>query len=441
MRPILRAGVLAAPTLAIAIAMAISSPAKSQTSSRSLTADPVTAEKAVWEALDANRDLQVARFSIDVARGGLLQAGRLDNPELELVYTDDYAFKSEGERAGSVGLSQSFPVTARLAREKDVARKHVAIAEAEIRDFVRNLVAEVKRAFYSVRALDEQLGVNRQLVASVREVEAATSRRLEVAEASPAEVSLLRIERLRLEQDAQRLIRERDVAAAALARLLGRETPASLTPIGELDPGRLSSLSRANDREDRPDLEAARREIERADADRALARAEIWEDWTVGLGYERERQVFDAPIGTKRDSFLSLGVTLPLPLWNRQQGRIASAAAESRRSRSARDALVLRIQEEIRAAEARFRTLRASVDVYAEEILPEATRSQKVFERGYRQGLVGIAELLQAQRQYNEARALYFELVGDLRQAAITLEAAAGSSPHLNEVRSSGGTP
>ena len=191
----------------------------------------------------------------------------------------------------------------------------------------------------------------------------------------------------------------------------------------------------------RPDLEAARRGVERADANRALAGTEIWEDWTVGLGYERTRDVFDPPIGTKRDSFLSLGLTVPLPLWNRQQGRIAAAEAERHRSRRSRDALVLHIEEEIRAAEAQVRTLRVSVDAYAQDILPEATRSQELFERGYRQGLVGIAELLQAQRQYNESRSLYFELLGDLRQAAIALEAATGTSPHLNGSRSPGDTP
>ncbi len=246
MRPILCAAALAALTLAT------SSPATSQTSS-----DSLTAEAAVREALAANRDLQAARFAIEVARGGLLQAGRLENPELELLYADDFAFKSEGERMGSVGFAQSLPVTARLSRETDVAGREVAIAEAEVRDFVRELVAAVQSAFYSVRALEEQLGVNDQLVASVRDVENATARRLAVAEASPAEVSLLRIERLRLEQDAQRLIRERDVAAAALARLLGRGTPAGMTLVGELDPGRLSPPGSKHPA-GRPDPDAAR---------------------------------------------------------------------------------------------------------------------------------------------------------------------------------------
>ena len=427
MRPFLCAAVAAALTFGASVS------ARSQTSS-----DPLTAEDAVREALAATRDLQAARFTIDVVRGGLLQAGRLQNPQIALAFADDFAFQAEGERTASAGLAQSFPVTARLAREKDVASKDVAIAEAEVRDFVRRLVAEVQSTFFSVRALDEQLGVNTQLVASVREVEDTTARRVDAAEASPAEVGLLRIQRLRLEQDAQRLIRERDVAAAALVRLLGRESPAGMTLVGELDPGILSAPPLARDSGVRPDLEAAGREIERADSARDLARAEVLEDWTVGLGWERDRQVFDAPIGVKRDDFLSFGVTVPLPIWNRQQGRIGAAEAERRRSRRSRDALVLRIEEEIRAAEASVRTLRTSVDAYTEQILPEATRTRALFERGYRQGLVGIAELLQAQSQYNESRALYFELLGDLRQAAIELEVARGTSPHLNDMPSQG---
>lgn len=420
------------------------SPAGAQDTTRAKAR--LTADAAVREALEANRDLRAARLAIDIARGGRLQAGRLDNPELEAAGADDFAFNAEGERTVSVGFAQRFPVTSRLARERDVADKQVAVAAAEVRDFVRRLVADVESAFYAVRSLDERAAVNAELIASVRQVEQSTARRLRAAEVSPAEVSLLRIERLRLEQEALRLEREREVAAARLARLLGRSTEAPLAPVGELDPGPLAETSVPLNAEAppapnaRPDREAARREVERADADLALARAEVWEDWQVGLDYEFERQVFDAPIGTKRDSFLGLGVTIPFPLWNRQQGRIAAAGAGLRQARRAGEALDLRVAEEIRAARARMRTLRASVDAYADEILPEATRSQQLFERGYREGLVGIAELLQAQRQYSEARALYLELLGDLRQAAIELEAALATSPHLAAFPRSGET-
>jgi len=427
MRAIPCAGLLAALVLGTAV------PASSQRDSETLTADD-----AVREALAANRELQAARFALDVARGRVLQAGRLKNPELVLSYADDFAFMAEGERNGSVGFAQSFPVTARLSREKEVARRDLAIAEAELGDFTRRLVAQVQSAFYAVRALDERTEVTRELIASVRKVEQATARRASVAEASPADVSLLRIERLRLEQRAQRLEREREISAGRLVRLLGRREAALQRLVGVLDPGG-EPLHSGWDSGERPDLEMARERIERARSARALAHASVWEDWTLGLDYERERQVFDAPVGVKRDSFLRFGINVPLPLWNRQQGRIASAEAELLRARRRRDAVALRIQEEIRRAQTRFRTLRASVDAYAREILPEATRARELFERGYRQGLVGIAELLQAERQYSESRSVHLELLGDLRQAAIELEAARGSSPHLKDLRSRGG--
>lgn len=431
MRAISRAVVL------VALAIGASAAQGSQTSE-----GPLNADAAVREALTANREFQAARQAIDAARGRRLQAGRLDNPELGLGYADDFAFGGEGERSVSVELAQRFPVTARLARAREVASREVAIAEAEVREFARTLIAEVLQSFYSVRALDERIAVQRELVASVKSVERATGRRLESAEASPAEVGLLRIERLRLAQEVERLERDREIAAAKLVRLLGRSSGHLPALAGELDPhlaGATASGARV-DPERRPDLIAASQGIERADADRALARAEVWEPWTLGLGYDWDQGEFDDPIGTKRDSFVTLGLTVPIPLWNRQQGRIAEAEAEIRRARRTREALGLRAEEEVRTARARVSMLRASVDAYAAEILPEATRTQDLFERGYQQGLVGVGELLQAQRQYNESRARYLELLGELRQAAIEFEAATGRSPHLDELYGSGGS-
>jgi cobalt-zinc-cadmium efflux system outer membrane protein len=405
---------------------------------------PITADQAVREALTANVDLAAARLAIDVARGQLLQAGRLDNPEARVSLADDFAFNAEGERVVSGGFSQRFPITARLAREKDVARVDVAIAEAEVRDFVRGLVADVQRAFYATLAFDERIAVDTELIATVRHVEETTARRLELAEASAAEVSLLRIERLRLEQDVQRLSREREVSAVLLARLLGRSSSAVPQPAGDLDPGDVPVSKDATapiaDFSKRPDLDAARAEIERAEANRALVRTQVWEDWSAGVGVESGRDVFEAPIGTTRDTLLSLDVSVPLPLWNRQQGRIASTEAQLLRARRARDGLALRVEEEIRAAEARIRILRASVDTYEREILPEATRTRASFEDGYRQGLIGVAELLQAQRQYNETRSARVELLGELRQAAIEFDAARGTTPFANEFELDGGT-
>jgi len=426
--------------VATALAFGAAGPASSQTSSDALTADV-----AVREALAANRDLQAARFAIDVARGRLLQTGRLANPELVMSYADDFAFMAEGERRGSIGFAQRFPITARLRHQKEVARADLAIAESEVRNAARTLVADVLRAFYSVRTLEERKAVQSDLVATVKRIEDVTARRLQAAEVSPVDLSLLRVQRLTLEQAAIELESEREVALAELTRLLGRRSAKGLRLAGSLDPGpgRVAELlaePTPTDSSTRPDLAAARRGIERAGADRDLAHAEVLQDWTVGLGFDQERQVFDAPIHTKRDAFLSLDLTIPLPLWNRQQGRIAAAEADLRRARRSRDALALRIREEIQAGRARLRALRRNVDRYATVVLPEVTLSQALVERGYREGLVKIPSLLQSQRQYVEARSLDAEMRGALRQATIALEASLGTSPYLEDFRPHGET-
>ncbi len=420
-------------------------------SSKSALSAPVeggstlNADQAVREALAANRDLQAARVVIDVARGNLLQAGRLSNPEFSAAAANDSAFRSEGERVQELSISQGFPITARLAHERDVARSDLQIAEAEVREFTRLLVADTLAAFYELVTLARRIDVNDELIAAVRAVEQATERRLRAAEVSPAEVSLLRIERLGLEQEARRLAMERETTRVRLARLMGRALGEPLRPFGQLDPGPAVGGSQQElfDRAliGRPDLILARAEIERAVSDRGLAGAETWQDWMVELSYDTDRQVFDSPIGVKRDTLLRVGVTVPLPLWNRQQGRVAAAAAEIRRARRAFAAQTLRVGEEIGAALARIKALRVGADEYARELLPESARARELLERGYLQGLVGIAELIQAQRQDNDARAFYLELLGDLRQASIDLEAAAAGSPYIEESFARGVTP
>ena len=98
-------------------------------------ADPsnetITSDQAVREALAANVDLAAARFAIDVARGELLQAGRLDNPELRASLADDFAFKptpqvrSFGELIGHVILA-NYLMCSQAAGQKSPATTNYA---------------------------------------------------------------------------------------------------------------------------------------------------------------------------------------------------------------------------------------------------------------------------------------------------------------------------
>lgn len=394
------------------------------------------AESAVREALAASPELRSVRQAIEVARGRLMQAGRPDNPRLSISASDDFAFAGDGERSQAVSLDQRYPIRGRLTRARGVARGDLRISEAEAADFARRLIAETLGAFHALLQLDRQLDIQADRAEAVHVVERVAERRLRRGEGSPSDVGLLRVERLRLEELHRRLEAERAGVAARLTRLLGRSPGGPLRISGDLDPGALASVDEAqllaSAEARRPDLTAAWLGVERALADVALARSEVWEDWTFGVSFDRDRQVFGNPIGIKRDSFLGVGVRVPLPVWDRRRGRIAAAQAQVRVARRAAQGLKLRLEEEVRNATARLEALKVGALAYRREVLPESDRTRRTVEHGYADGLVKILSLLEAQRQDGASRSEYAALLGDLRQAAIDLESAAASSPYLD---------
>ncbi len=400
----------------------------------------LTANAAAAEAVRVNPELAAAYAAIEAARGRLLQAGLWPNPELDLTGRSDIAFQNEGERAFGVGLAQRFPIAGRLARAQDVARVDVALALAEAREFERVLIGDVQRAVYGLLALDEAIASRGSVIRIAEQLVHAATRRRHAAEVSDADVNVLAIELARFEQEKRRLELDRSVAAVRLNQLLNRpaDSPALVSgSLGEpaFDPSQAAEPL-ANAAARRPDLEGLRLESDRARADARLASAESWEDWTVGAGYEIDRQVFRNepsidPIGVKRDDFLGLALNVPLPLWNRNQGRIDEAHANERRARARLAASERAVEAEIEAARRRTAELSRVAREYHESLLPLSQQNVELLERGYRQGLVAITTLVQAEQQLADTVLRHAQTLGELRQAEVDLETAAAASPLL----------
>ena len=400
----------------------------------------VTAVSAAEEALRASPDLAAAYAAIDAARGRLLQAGLWPNPALTLAGRSDFAFRNEGERVLGVDLAQRFPIAGRLARAQEVARVDVALALAEAREFERALIGDVQRTVYGLVALDLAIASRASVIRTAEQLVHAATRRRQAAEVSDADVNLLEIELARFEQEKRRLELDRGVAAVRLNQLLFRRANSPVEVSTKLDESAFDAsqtaeeLAKAGAR--RPDLEGLRLESDRARAEAQLARAESWEDWTVGAGYESDRQVFRNepsvdPIGTKQDEFLGLALNVPLPLWNRNQGRVVEAQANERRARARFAARERAVEAEIEAARRRATELSRVAREYEESLLPRAQRNVELLERAYRQGLVAITTLVQAEQQLADTVLRRAETLGELRQAEVDLETAAAASPLL----------
>lgn len=392
-------------------------------------------DAAVRESLRSNRDLHAAYFAIAQARARLLQAGLWPNPALDLSGARDVLFANEGEYTLSVGFEQRFPIAGRLARARDLARVDVALALAEVQDAVRRLINAVQTAFYDLLILKGQAAIRDELIGIDRRLVEVSEARAKLAEVSELDVNTARLELQRLELERQVLGAQAAAKTTELNRLLGRQPDAPLSPTGEIRPwpsAALPTLREAALRR-RPDLQQAALTADRAHAELRLAKAERWEDWVVGFGYDRDRQVVTGAPSQSADQLLGLRLTVPLPVWNRNQGRIAEADAREGQAMSTIAALELTILSEIESAYRRVADFGRVADGFHASVAPLSNRTVQVAQDAYQQGLSNVTQVVQVQRQQTELRAAYLEALAQQRRAAIDLEMAAATSPFLDE--------
>ena len=389
----------------------------------------LTPENAVTTALMENRDLTAARFAIRQAEGRLKQAGLWPNPEFELGGKNDRAFGNAGEYDFSSGFKQRFPITGRLTKAKTVARVDVAQAMAEVRNQERLLAGEVLGLSRGLLVTREKLKANEEIQSVIQKVIEVSEKRLKVAEVSAADVNAAKLEMQKLTLAQAALSNQQEVASTALNRLLGREPKTPLQISGtvgaEFDTNNVAEFSRQVLAR-RPDRQLAALGIDRAGAEIKLARAEKWEDWTVGFDYSRSVGKFDAPIGTKTDNFLGVGVSIPLPLWNKNQGRISEAQATQQRAEAELQALDLRIATETQTAENQMRRLLGILRQYREESIKLAEENIALLRKGYADGLVSMTAVIQAQQQLTELRRSYLEALAEFIRAKTEWETATG---------------
>ncbi len=389
----------------------------------------LTMEQLIATAQRDNKDLRAARYQVDIARARLLKAGALPNPRVTVGMNNDFAFNNEGAYSASVGISQDFPVAGRISRQKQVAQADIELAQAEIMEGERRIAGQVAANAYRVLVLDRQLQSREALQAVDERLVTVTRSRFQAAEVSELDVNTVALDLQKLKQERVLLQTQRKVALQSLNQELGRPADATLT-VAEPVPGLNvlmsvdTAVSRALAR--RPDLRMAQLRIGRAQADVALAKAQRWEDWSVGLGVQQDRLaiVGAPPQGT--DRALNLSVSIPLPLKRSSRGQVAAAEAGVAQAEAQADAVALDIGSEIAGAHAELDSLQSLLKTYDSDLLPLSERNVNLAEKGYEQGLVPLLEVVQAQRQLSELKAAalttldqYLQTLARLRTATV----------------------
>ena len=394
----------------------------------------VSLDGAVRQALANNLDLRSAYFEVEKARARLLQAGLWPNPELELNTSTDTPLTNEGQFILTAGFNQAFPLTGRLRYAQSSARVDIAQAMAEIRNRERLLIGETVRAFIEAAATTEQIAARRELLGINQNFAQLSEQRLQAAQASQVDVNLARIEARRLQQEIGLLEIEYQTNLLALKQKLGLKPEAPLSVDGSLQAIAERLAARGGDESAafarRPDLRALELAGDRAHAEVRLARAEAWGDPTFGLTFENDRAV-DDPQGLKTDRYLGVRVAVPLPFYNRNQGKVREQIAAGSQAQAQAQALQLSIRNEMAEARMRAERLGGVLASYQKDLLPLVTQNTDLLRQGYAAGKADFSLIVQSQTQRGTLRTGYVDSLRDRALALADLQTATASSPFL----------
>jgi cobalt-zinc-cadmium efflux system outer membrane protein len=396
-------------------------------------------------------DLLTADAAVTGAEGDLRAAGAVANPTLSGSYGRSHTYGSCVDASGAPAPCQLLPeaavgvglgdnaalsdwITGKRGLRKDVAHAALAAARLGRDDAARTLEAQVKTTFAQVVAA-------RATVAFTVEVAEAQARTVVLSKArldagAISEADLARIETVRLEADqavdtAKSQLRS---ARVALAFLLGVRGPVpdfdvvagpfetSEVPRGLEKETRESLLRRAL--ESRPDVLAARRLRERADAALALARRQRIPDFSLSVNYSQQ--------GTTNTAItpptLTAGISVPLPVFYQQQGEIRRAEADLRTQEIAVARAEATAASDVESAWASYVAARALVARMEGALLERARTARDLVEVQYRKGAASLLDFLDAERTFIAVRIEYLQDVAAYWGAVFRLEQAAGET-------------
>lgn len=367
-----------------------------------------------------NRDLRAAAIRIEEARGRLTQAGRLSNPELEVQHRRAV---DSPEWAVEVSLQQKFPVTARLRLEKAVSAAQLAAAQAEFQEARRQVALKAQTVAVKLQALSERREISNQQLTNSRELAQFLASRVAAGEVPGADATQVDLETRQLEAELLQLDVERASTTGELRPLLGVASQDSITITGALSAPRRASDDSSIAR--RPDLQAAQHNAEAARRESALARANRWDDVGVGVMVASEKTE-DAPEGFERQNMIGFRLSVPLPLWNRNQGRIQETTAAAERAAKEVEALSATISAEAAAARDEMNTLAKLAEDLETKIIPTATQLEEQLRTYYTAGQTPLTEVLRARDRRLQLQRQRVEALRDYHLARVRQQAATG---------------
>ncbi len=400
----------------------------------------LSADEAVAYALAHNGELAAFRSEIEAARGLVKQASLRPNPQIEIQRKEQI---SGADNDTMVGAMLPLELGGRRSARILVAQRELELKERLLADKERLLAAEVRAKFGEALGELLKLGFTEDLLSTTDEGYRLVAARVTEGRTAPLEQNLVLVEVNRI-----RSMRETgegmvEVAMLELRNLLGMRPEESLRLRGDLansiEPQPSVAIMTELALRERPDLQAARTLEALAEGRIAQARSEGRIDASLTGKYELMNFGFpqrgvnaSGQLVPVQGSFHSLGfgVTLELPVRNRNQGAISAAVSEKAAAMQRREFAELTVRREVASALARYQSAARAAEIYRVGVQAQANANLDVVRQTYELGSKTLLDVIAEQRRFIEVQTGYIEALVNTYQARVEIERAT-ASPNL----------
>jgi len=402
--------------LPLGLAALLLSPLVAPAQPATLASSSLTLEQAQGLAAARSLELSAAQRELEASDGTVRQAGAFRNPELTATVEDTRSATRTTTTTLGIPIELGGKRTARVnaaQRSRDVAQAQLAEARSRLR-------ASVISAFFATVVAQERLKLAKDSVDLARRAADLVARRVTAGKSSPVDATRAQVDLANVRLEVAEAQGQLQAARETLASLWGESVPA----FGELDGDTSAAPTRAATAElllqvdASPALVADRLDIERrkalVDVERSKASPDVV--LTVGAKRDNERGLTQAVVG----------VTIPLPLFDRNEGAVHEASRRADKARDEYDAARIRLVLDVRQAATQLSTAQESLRTIRETVLPAAQQAYDASTTGFEAGKFGFLDVIDSQRSLLQARARYLNTLSSAWQAATAIDRLLG---------------
>jgi cobalt-zinc-cadmium efflux system outer membrane protein len=370
--------------------------------------------------------LRAAAHEVAANEADVVQASSYPNPELEYLREGQQA----GTRTTTVQINQPIELGGKRRARIALAQGSVALARSELAVRRQDIRSDVIASYYEVLVAQERQQLAQSLIELARRGVDLASKRVAAGKISPIDETKARLAAVDASTELNKATGELAIARTKLGALIGKPadaiTLAAHYPEQLPDVKPLATLLAAV--ADSAPVQRARGRLAAQVAQTDVERAARIPDVTISVGSQRDDEA------GRRQTVV--GLSVPLPLFNRNQGNLIAALRRADKAHDELAAAQVSAASELSSAYTRYDVARNEVALLRQDVLPNAQSAYELTLKGFEYGKFSFLDVLDAQRTLFQSRSRHWSALHEGWRAYADIERLAGAASTTEQNRS-----